>query len=301
MRKIVLQLKMLEWRFNGLGDGTAGMFLANHHSTLGPYFGNKGGHDWPHSPFANEPTNLEFEFNQKMIEMTEIISNGRLKNVSLLDLPAFGSAIAWLDKHHRRESNWQSEINFEILKANNNQGFRTMFAEYKNLLEDWERYLMKVYRNDPDARFTQSMASNKMSNFTRYIEVDIKTFLIAIHGSQLSPSENPLPIWRNISQKLFKNLENENDVSRNGHYDRLIMECTLRRNLLKKNHFDHGGRGCDIFLPTLTSKGLCYTFNGQTPSETWIPTNLTAAFQSLFPSIHSNEYYHGAGQTEGKV
>ena len=291
---------MIEWRINGAEDGAAGTFLANHYSTLGPYFGNLDGHDWPHSPLANEPKKLELGFNQKMVEMTEIISNGTLKNVSLLDLPSFGSSIAWLHRHHRRESNWQTEINFETLQATD-ESFYNVFAEYKNLLESWENYLVKIYHNYPDASFTTSMESNKFFNFTKHIRTDFKTFLIAIHGSHLSPAKNTTPVWRDTAQKVFQSMENKDHVLKNGLYDKLIMRCTLRKDLLKRNYFyeGDGGGGCDLFLPTLTSKGFCYSFNGQTAIDTWIPHEVVSEFQNLFPLHHSDEYFYGAGPTEG--
>ena len=86
-RKIVLQLKMIELGFYGLGDGSAGMFLADHYSQVGPYFGNLDEHEWPHSPFVNEPSLLELNLNQKMMEMTDILSHGKLKDVRAADLP----------------------------------------------------------------------------------------------------------------------------------------------------------------------------------------------------------------------
>ena len=63
----------------------------NHRSTLGSYFGNRNGHTWPNSPLNRNPFELESKFNQDMMEMTRIMSNGTLKNISILDFPAFGS------------------------------------------------------------------------------------------------------------------------------------------------------------------------------------------------------------------
>ena len=142
-RRILLQLMMIKWGLFGLGDGTAGTFLANHYSILGPYFGNTNGNDWPHSPFVNEPTPLELDFNEKMMKITEMMSNGTLENVSILDLPAFGSSVARLDKHHRMMSNWPTEVNFEILKHNEEDRL-VLLTEYKNLLDDWENYMIKA-------------------------------------------------------------------------------------------------------------------------------------------------------------
>ena len=42
-RKIVVQLKMIEWRLLGIGEATAGLYLAYHYSKLGPYFGDVEG------------------------------------------------------------------------------------------------------------------------------------------------------------------------------------------------------------------------------------------------------------------
>ena len=42
-RKIVVQLKMIEWRLFGVGEATAGTYLAYHFSKLGPYFGDVEG------------------------------------------------------------------------------------------------------------------------------------------------------------------------------------------------------------------------------------------------------------------
>ena len=42
-RKIVVQLKMIEWRLFGIGEATAGAYLAYHFSKLGPYFGDVEG------------------------------------------------------------------------------------------------------------------------------------------------------------------------------------------------------------------------------------------------------------------
>ena len=120
---------MAEWGIYGIVDGTAGTFLTQHFSTLGPYFGDMDPYNWPHSPFVNEPTQLELKFNEKMIQMTEIMSNGSLQDVSILDLSAFGSTISWLNRNHKRESSWPIEMNFEVLKRCKGS-CQTMVEEY---------------------------------------------------------------------------------------------------------------------------------------------------------------------------
>ena len=75
-------------------------------------------------------------------------------------------------------------------------------------------------------------------NFTRYIHADLKTFLIATHGSQLNPARNSSLVWREAAQNIFENLKDASFVLENGLYDKLIMECAFRRDLLRKKVFD---------------------------------------------------------------
>ena len=88
--QLIIRLKMMEW---GLAGSTAGLFLAFHHNLLGSYFGDSDGNEWPHVPLHRNPTDLENEFNQVLTNIVLKMSNGALKNISLLDLPAFGSTI----------------------------------------------------------------------------------------------------------------------------------------------------------------------------------------------------------------
>ena len=298
MRKVVMQLKLTDLGIHGLVDGAAGTFVAAHHSTLGPYYGDVGGHNWPHSSFVKQPSQSEIAFNLKMVQIIETMSNGKIKNVSLLDLPAFGSTVPWLEKNHRRLSNWPIEVNFEILKEIDGNPL-ALFEEFKTLLDDWKNYLTMVFKNNPDAKFTRTMEKNKFFNFTRHIHADMKTFLVATHGSQLNPAKDSLFVWRKTAQNLFGTLKDDSFVAENGLYDKLIMECTFRKNLLNKKIFDHNKDGCDSFLPTLTTNGLCHTINGQKTLKTWKKANITTEFDDLFPKNHSVEYFQGGGATEG--
>ena len=143
------------------------------------------------------------------------------------------------------------------------------------------------------------MERNEFFDFTRHIKADMKTFLQVMHGSFLTPSNETLLLWKNIAHEVFAETLPENVVSNNGQYDKLIMQCALRRNLRRRQVF-HGEGGCDFFLPTLTSKGLCHTFNGLTPSVTWKESNITNEFQKVFHNEHTVEKFQGAGNAEGE-
>ena len=73
-REVVVRLKMIEWGIYGMGEATAGTYLAYFYSKLGPYFGNddpENTNKWPHIPLSKPPTELEKNLNQLFVEITE--------------------------------------------------------------------------------------------------------------------------------------------------------------------------------------------------------------------------------------
>ena len=288
-RKTIIQLVMIEWGILGLSSSTAGLFLANHYQALGPYFGSVDGHNWPNDPLAKAPAPLESIFHQMLLRMTELMSHGKLSSVSMLDLPAFGSKIAWLKKHHRREPNWPTEMNFATYNKSEKKT-PEFFKGYKILLTHWESYSNKVYQKDPLARFTPEMKSNYYLNFTNHIRADWSSFLTASHGSFKTASNQTLPIWNEVAKKLFNATHISNDKSGKGLYDKLIMQCGFREEISKKKHFDLKG-GCSSFHPTLTTNGMCHSFNSDNTSNIWQSSNITKFFSSMFPGIQSQKKF----------
>ena len=69
---------------------------------------------------------------------------------------------------------------------------------------------------------------------------------------------------------------------------------------MKKTSF-YSEEGCDLFHPTLTTKGFCYTFNGNTPYETWKTAEIINVFNDLFPAHHSNEQFYGPVKEQGDI
>ena len=116
-RELVIRLDMLKRGMYGMEKASAGLFLAYHHSLLGPYFGDIYGNEWPHIPLQKKPTSLEHNFNQLLTSITFQMSNQALQNVSLLDLPAFGSTIETLKMGLKKQFVWPIKTNFAILTS----------------------------------------------------------------------------------------------------------------------------------------------------------------------------------------
>ena len=117
-REVIIRLKLIEWGHLGHYNFTSGSYFAHHYKILGPYFGDFAGNEWPHTPLHKDPISLAYEFNHLLMNFTFEISNGTLKNVSLLDLPAFGSTIGTLKKGLKEQFIWPTKVNFGLLKSN---------------------------------------------------------------------------------------------------------------------------------------------------------------------------------------
>ena len=182
-REVVIRLKMINWGMHGLGAASAGVFLAYHHSMLGPYFGDIDGNEWPHIPLHKEPTSLEDDFNKLLTNITFVMSNETLKNISLLDLPAFGSSIVTLRKELKKQFLWPIKMNFALLKTNPARNMTRIFMSYKTLTEDWAKYMNQLDNKGNANFFTNEMENNEHLNFTWFIKADMKTFLTAMAGN----------------------------------------------------------------------------------------------------------------------
>ena len=184
IREVVIRLKMIEWGIFGLGSASAGLYISEYFIALGSYFGDLGESNWPHIPLHKKPTSLENDFNQLLTNITFIMSNGTLENVSLLDLPAFGSTVVTLRQDLKKQFTWPIETNHALLTQNSGLNMTNFFTEYKTLVEDWAQHMKGLGRSSSGGQFTLDMKKNKHLNFTRFIKKDMKMFLIALSGNK---------------------------------------------------------------------------------------------------------------------
>ena len=119
------------------------------------------------------------------MRITEVLSDGHTKDISILDLPGFGAKLDHFEKDHQKSPTWPTEINFALhnsLKGNISQ----VFLLHKILLNDWKNYMKGLYDTDPSAdAFTYEMEHNEVLNFTKYIKEDMKSFLLSVAGKKL--------------------------------------------------------------------------------------------------------------------
>ena len=119
-------------------------------------------------------------------------------------------------------------------------------------------------------------------------------------GSFHTASKYPLTIWADTAKKYFNNIKDNDFVKRSGFYDKMVIECAFKEDLRRRKFPDLIG-GCEGFQPSLTTNGMCYTFNGQKPSELWKSSEMITTFANLFPSnSKDNKTWGGRRTVQGK-
>ena len=89
-------------------------------------------------------------------------------------------------------------------------------------------------------------------------------------------------------------------VEDNGLYNKLIMQCSFRDELSKVSGIEN--EGCKGFRPSISSNGLCYTFNGESVTKIWRPSEVMDTFNHLFPHDNNkNVNFGGAGSVQGNI
>ena len=112
--------------------------------------------------------------------------------------------------------------------------------------------------------------------------------------------KSSLPIWRETAEKLFSHTKEADFVKRGENFDKIITDCAFRENLRRKVPDSSGG--CEDFSTTLTTNGICYTFNGKEASELWKPSEMITTFTNIFPP-HSryDKTFGGSRTVQGKL
>ena len=126
---------------------------------------------------AKKPSYVENSQDHDLVKLTEELSQGKLKGISILDLPAFGSPITSLDNLQSDESTWTNEVNHAIYH-NFNETLSKTFNDLKEQSYYWSQYMDNTNRNDSDTqlKFPPINRENPL-NFSRHINEDFETFL----------------------------------------------------------------------------------------------------------------------------
>ena len=109
-----------------------------------------------------------------------------------------------------------------------------------------------------------------------------------------------MQIWGQVADESFNQTRSEHSSSKVGMYDKLVMQYAFKQNIWKKHQDDDDG-GSELFTPTLTTNGLCHSFNSENYSSVWKESEVTNNFNELFPHNNTAEFFQGAQVTDGEI
>ena len=124
---------------------------------------------------------------------------------------------------------------------------------------------------------------------------------LKIYASSFRTNTNQnttMTFWKNLAKKSFQNLH-EALSANTGYYDNLIMDCVFREPL--QGHKPSFVKSCGTLYHSLSSNGLCHSFNGYSVSKLWKDSRIVQSFGSVFEgSKEEDKKFRGIGSAEGK-
>ena len=135
-------------------------------------------------------------------------------------------------------------------------------------------------------------------NFTEYIKDDFSTFLQVYLEAHPKTTDNYRmdQIWRQTAEQSF----GETIDKGNGLFNKLFLDCSFKKTFMTAGNPLPGE--CDLFQQTLTSNGLCLSFNTVPPSDIWKEFKVVKALEEIMTiKPTKNSFFSGAGANDGKL
>ena len=142
--------------------------------------------------------------------------------------------------------------------------------------------------------------TSTLFNYSSFIAQDIETFLTIYSATFPTPLQHHQRIWGSTANKVFKHTIRGKFQDKYEIYDKLVVKCSFKEKL--GENFDKKTEsfgGCTHLNPSLTSNGLCYTFNGLQPSSIWQPSRITRAIEEKTTKDLTLQKFGGVGSNEG--
>ena len=285
---------------------------------------------WPSNPLYYKPNGLILSLHKFLTNMALELSNGAWENVSILDIPGFGSMVNDFDSVIKQGLGifsvktelcgipWNNQLNMAIFNEMaksyswSKTWEKTINTECLNMKKLWKKYMTTFNATD----FPPAISNNTLFNYTNSIKDDMSMFLAVYSASfqtslnqnqeqkdnKFTPNETtqmdvPL-LLRETGKKVFKQTNSDYNVKKNTFYDKLIMDCAFKSPLMTKK--SNAISGCGEFYQSLTNNGICHSFNGVDPLKLWRDAEIVQAFNKIFGSHQTKpQKFRGSGASEG--
>ena len=223
----------------------------------------------------------------------------------MIDLPAFGSKLKNFDNRAKPSkfshliNDWKVQINFQSL---NGQKSNSLERFWRSVFDKWRHYM----KNESD--FSSPTSIYNVFNYTAYIFKDLETFLKLYSESFLSIDSSKYQLPSLISKSVFEETKNTLDLKDHSYFDELLVRCSFQTNLDLSSIFLKGlKKKCgQYFQKTLTTNGICHSFNPKMESNIWRERAIIKAFEQAFnvkkfKNENKAQKFRGTGKSEGNA
>ena len=127
-----------------------------------------------------------------------------------------------------------------------------------------------------------------------------------ISGTFHTPQKQAQEIWNDTARAMFEphELQEEEIIERKGLYDKMILDCAFKEDLKRRIDPVKKDGGCDNFFFSITTNGLCYTFNGKPAKEIWEyydNSEYMDTFTETWPQGKADKNFGGSGAVQGNT
>jgi hypothetical protein len=114
-------------------------------------------------------------------------------------------------------------------------------------------------------------------------------------------AKKELPLtWLKVAETVFNETVREEFVQTNGLHNQMFIDCSYQEQLMKKPSKSSKPTGsCQYFDYSLTSKGVCHSFNSFEQSNIWQPSKIVNSFQQIISNKHPDRKLGGTGSNQG--
>jgi hypothetical protein len=238
-------------------------------------------------------------FNEYMNSLASQLYNGKIKDVSLLDIPTFGTS---LDPRDVVSVPYSSQPSATF--ANKRCNHTTLNSQLTHIANDWEYFM---FRNDTihphDSLKTRQ--EPLCFDFSDVIQADFEAFLSIMKESSMTAFNNYNAEFGDesihtffddfISKLDMKYLlqDSKQQIKSVEAVDDFMLKCSYGvGNLAVKEMFP----GCTMLEPVLTSAGICHSFNSQPTQSLFKTSQYINTFKKVYKhEMDHNELVHPVG------
>ena len=238
--------------------------------------------------------------------MTSELSQGKIKDVSLFDLPTFG---AILDPRGMEFTPWEAQPTDTYLKRpcneSENMGYSPWYNGMAYLGNEWYDHLFVNLSQVPPVETLKSINESGCYSFADVIAKDPETFMRVMRESYLNGKNNKKQEFEDTSKvndfyqtyisPLNLTYYKASYASKPGMFrvlDVMFLNCDFasgtdfsRTRILE----------CLMFEPMLTSHGICHSFNGLSVEEVYQPSPYLDMFQKVYQTKKNHDLRHSIG------